>query len=164
MKLQRVQNCSARVVTRCPRFYHSLVSHYHSLNHCIGSLSDIALFVRYVHLPIKHFHPRNHHSYIHCSLLLDSPDGFDDHLMSELELFLVDALTLWNSLPVSVTSVGNIATFRRKLKTYLFKLIILSSTANQSNCLQLELLNNKLFNPFYFGTLPSLGLQRILSQ
>ena len=31
--------------------------------------------------------------------------------------FSVAALTLWNSLPVSVKSVGNITTFRHKLKT-----------------------------------------------
>ena len=36
--------------------------------------------------------------------------------------FSVAAPTLWNSLPVSVKSVGNIATFRHKLKTHLFKL------------------------------------------
>ena len=33
--------------------------------------------------------------------------------------FSVAAPTLWNSLPVSVKSVGNITTFRRKLKTCL---------------------------------------------
>ena len=35
---------------------------------------------------------------------------------------LVAAPTLWNSLPIGVKSVGNIATFRRKQKTHLFKL------------------------------------------
>ena len=64
-------------------------------NHCIGSLSDIALFSTSVQLPVKHFHPSNQHIYIHCSLLQDS----FDHLilinflfsvlrqMLELELF-----------------------------------------------------------------------------
>ena len=36
--------------------------------------------------------------------------------------FSVAAPTLWNSLPVSVKSVGNITTFCCKLKTHLFKL------------------------------------------
>ena len=36
--------------------------------------------------------------------------------------FSVAAPTLWNSLRVSVKSVGNITTFCRKLKTHLFKL------------------------------------------
>ena len=34
--------------------------------------------------------------------------------------FSVAAPTLWNSLPVSVKSEGNIVSFRRRLKTYLF--------------------------------------------
>ncbi|KAK2186343.1 hypothetical protein NP493_205g03025 [Ridgeia piscesae] len=34
--------------------------------------------------------------------------------------FSVAAPTLWNSLPVSVKSEGNIVSFRRCLKTYLF--------------------------------------------
>ena len=46
----------------------SLTQH-HFLNHCIGSLSDIALFLRSVQLPIKHFHPGNQHIYIYCSRL-----------------------------------------------------------------------------------------------
>ena len=93
MKLQCVQNCLARVVTRSPRFS---LTQYHFLNHCIGSMSDITLYLRSVQLPIKHFHPSNQHIYIHCSLLQDGPDSFD-HLiyflfpvlrqMSELELF-----------------------------------------------------------------------------
>ena len=103
---------------------------YHFLHHCIGSLSDIALFLRSVQLLIKHFHPSNQHIYIHCSLLQDSPDSFD-HLIPVYILFpvlnvgtrafSVAALTLWNSLPVSFKSVGNITTFRRRLKTHLFK-------------------------------------------
>ena len=58
------------------------------LNHCIGSLSDIALFLRSVQLPIKHFHPSKKHIYIHCSLLQDSPDSFD-HLILIYFLFPV---------------------------------------------------------------------------
>ena len=71
---------------------------YHFLNHCIGSLSDIALLLRSVQLPIKHFHQSYQRINFHCSHLQDSPYSFD-HLiviylvfavlrqMSELELF-----------------------------------------------------------------------------
>ena len=45
-------------------------------NHCIGSLCDIALFLRTVQLPIKPFQPNNLHIYIQCSLQQDSPDSF----------------------------------------------------------------------------------------
>ena len=38
-------------------------------------------------------------------------------------VFAVAAPTLWNSLPVSVRSVGNIATFCLHLKTFLFNLV-----------------------------------------
>ena len=53
------------------------LTHYHFLNHYIGSLPDIALFFRSVQLPINEFHPSNQHIYIHCALLQDSPDSFD---------------------------------------------------------------------------------------
>ena len=36
--------------------------------------------------------------------------------------FSIAAPTLWKSLPVSVKSIGNIATFRHKVNTHLFKL------------------------------------------
>ena len=127
LKLQRVHNCLAMVITIVS------LTQRHFLNHCIGSLSDIVLVVRSVQLLSKQFHPSNQHIYIHCSLLQDSPDSFDHttiinflfpvlRQLLELELFPVAAPTLWNSLPVSVKFVGNVATFRRKLKTHLFKL------------------------------------------
>ena len=64
------------------------LTQYHFLNHCIGSLSDIALFLTFVQLPIKHFHPNNQHTYIHRSLLQDSPGSFD-HL---IHLFFVPSV------------------------------------------------------------------------
>ena len=45
-------------------------------NHCIGSVCDIALFLRFVQLPIKPFQSNNLHIYIRCSLQQDSPDSF----------------------------------------------------------------------------------------
>ena len=76
MKCHRVQNCMVNVVTR---FLVSL-TRCHFLNHCIGSLSEIALFLRSAQFPIKHFHPSKLHIHIYCSLLQNSPDSFD-HLV-----------------------------------------------------------------------------------
>ena len=125
---------------------------YHFLNHCIGALPYIALFSRSAQLPIKHFHLSNQRIYIHCSLLQVSVKSFD-HLANSNLLFVpivkinvgtrafsIAVPTLWNSSPVSVKYVGNITTFCRKLKTCLNLRILHSSSAYQSNCLQLELL------------------------
>ena len=63
LNLQRVQNCLARVVTRSPRFSHSvpLLRSLHWL--------PVVLFLRSAQLPIKHFHLSNQHIHIHCSLM-----------------------------------------------------------------------------------------------
>ena len=64
LKLQCGQNCLAKLpdlfvyLTQC-----------NFLNSGFGSFSDIALFLRSVQLPIKHFHPSNQHICITCSLL-----------------------------------------------------------------------------------------------
>ena len=64
LKLQCGQNCLAKLpdllvyLTQC-----------NFLNSGFGSLSDIALFLRSVQLPIKHFHQSNQLIYIPCSLL-----------------------------------------------------------------------------------------------
>ena len=71
-KLQRVQNCLARVVTRSPRFSRSvpLLKSLHWLP------VQYRIFLRSVQLPIKPFQPNNLHIYIQCSLQQDSPDSF----------------------------------------------------------------------------------------
>jgi len=40
--------------------------------------------------------------------------------------FSVAGLTVWNSLPESVRSAETLASFKRKLKTYLFNISILT--------------------------------------
>ena len=119
LTLQHVQNCLARVVLGLLISLHQ----YHFINHCFGSLYNIALFLISPQLPIKHFHPSNQHIYIHCSLLQDSPDSFDHLILIyflfpcsvktnvRIRAFSVAAPTLWNSLPVSVKSVGNMTYF-----------------------------------------------------
>ena len=41
-------------------------------------------------------------------------------LLVGLVVLVIAAPTVWNSLPVSIKSEGNIVPFRRRLKTYLF--------------------------------------------
>ena len=87
LKLQRVQNYLAKVITRSPRFSHSapFLQSLHWLP-VTGSLSDIALFFKSVQLPLRHFHPTYHYFYTHCTLIQDSPDSID-HLILIYFLF-----------------------------------------------------------------------------
>ena len=107
-KLQYMQNCLARVITRSPHISHSLPLlkslHWLPVRYCI--IFKMCT-ITYQALSSKH-----QHIYIHCSLLQDSPDIFN-HLiliyflfpvlrqMSELELFqLMHRLCGTNSLLV----------------------------------------------------------------
>ena len=85
LKLQHVQNCLATVVSQSSHFSHSVLTQY-----CTCSLSDIALFLISVQLPIKHFHPSNQHIYIHCLLL--QPSQCSDHLILIYLMFPVVSL------------------------------------------------------------------------
>ena len=117
LKLQRVQTCLARVVTRSPRFSHSEPV-FKSL-HWVFKICTIS----YQALSSKQ------PAYLHSLLtparqprVLRSSNYNKKNFpvlrqMSQLELFSITAPNLWNSLPVRVESVGNITTFRRKLKT-----------------------------------------------
>ena len=152
-----MQNCLARVVTQSCCFPHSvpLLRSLHS---------------RSAQSPVKYFHPSNQHIHIYCSLLprqlrSSNSNRFVPTVKTNVRTRAVSvaAPTLWNSLPVSVKSVGNIATFCHQLKTTCLNLLILhSSPAYQSNCLVLELLiDYELLNSFCFGALPSLRFPRI---
>ena len=68
-KLQRVQNCLARVVTRSPRFSRSvpLLKSLHWLPVRYRIIFKICTIT---------FQPNNLHIYIQCSLQQDSPDSF----------------------------------------------------------------------------------------
>ena len=111
LKLQRVQTCLARVVTRSPRFSHPLPLlkslHWFPVRyHIIFKICTIT----YQALLSKH------PAYLHLLLTPSVKTNV------ETRAFSVAAPTLWNPLPVGVKSVGNITTFRRKLKTHLLKL------------------------------------------
>ena len=118
-KLQLVQNCMAMVGTRSPRFSRSvpLLRSLHWLPVRYRIIVKICAII-YQALSTKQS------EYLH---LLRSSGS---HLLSVPRVktnagtrsFSVAAPTLWNSLPDSVKSARHLASFRRNLKTYLFKM------------------------------------------
>ena len=89
------------------------------LNHCTGSLSDTALCLRSAHT-ITYQALSSKQVYLHLLLTSarDSPDSFSHLILIYFSFFLsCCTVTLWNSLSANVKSVGNITTFRHKLKT-----------------------------------------------
>jgi len=128
-KLQRVQNCLARVVTRSPRFSRSvpLLKSLHWLPVRYRIIFKICT-IAYQALSFKQ--PAYLHSMLtparnprqlrstSCNLL------FIPRVKTNAgtRAFSVAAPTLWNSLPASVKLEGNIVSFRRRLKTYLFNI------------------------------------------
>ena len=117
LKLQRVHNCLAKVVTRSPHFTPSLPQ----IIFKICTITYPALrskqpaYLHSLHNPARQ--PRQLQS--SNSNLLFVPSVKTN---VRTRAFSVAAPTLWNSLPVSVKYVGNITTFRCKPKTHLFKL------------------------------------------
>ena len=129
LKLQHVQNCLTRVVTRSPCFYHSLPL-FKSLRWLHVQYRIIFKICTITYQALSSKQP----AYLYSLL---TPARQPRHLRSSnsnlffvpivktnvrITAFSVAAPALWNSLLFSVKSVGNIATFRRKLKTRLFKL------------------------------------------
>ena len=80
MKFQHVQNCLSRVVTKLPRFSHSVP--------LLKSLHWLPIRHRIIFkiCTIKHFHPGNRHIYIRCSLPQERLGSFD-HLLRIYFLF-----------------------------------------------------------------------------
>ena len=129
LKLQHVQNCLARVVTRSPRFSHSIPL-LKSLHWLLFQYRTILKICKITYQALTSKQP----AYLH-SLLTPARQPRQLRSSNSNLLFVpivttnvgnrdfpVATPTLWNSLPVSVKSVGNITTFCRKLKTHLFKL------------------------------------------
>ena len=128
-KLQRVQNCLARVVTRSPRFTPSkpLLKSLHWLPVQYRIMFKMCT-ITYQALSSKQ------PSYLHTLLTpirkpIQLRSSTSDLLFVPkvntnmgTRAFAVGAPTLWNMLPSSVKSVENIAKFRRHLKTYLYNL------------------------------------------
>ena len=124
-----MHNCLARVVTQSPHFSHSLplLKSVHWPPVQYGIIFKICT-VTYQALSSKQ--PAYLHSLLTLARQPRQLRSSDSNLLFVLSVktnvgtkaFSVAAPTLWNSLPVSVKSVGNIATFCRKLKAHLFKL------------------------------------------
>ena len=125
-KLQRVFNCLARVVTKSPPFTRSVP--------LLRSLHWLCVKYR-VHFKICLLTYRALHeeqpvclrSLIATSLPSRSPRSKEESLCPSLGsgptlaqgAFSSCAVSLWNNLPLSVRSATSVATFRRRLKTYL---------------------------------------------
>ena len=126
-RLQRVQNCLARVVTRSPRFsssvpllksLHWLPVHYRIIfKICTISYQALACkqptYLNSVLTPARN--SRELRSTSSNPLYIPRVKT-----KAGTRAFSVAAPTMWNSLPVSVKSEGNIVSYRRRLKTYLF--------------------------------------------
>ena len=126
-KLQRVQNCLARVVTRSPLFsrsvpllksLHWLPVHYRIIFKIYTIAYQALSSTQSAYLNSMLTPARN-------STQLRSTSSNPLYIPrvktnAGTRAFSVAAPTVWNSLPASVKSEGNIVSFRRRLKTYLF--------------------------------------------
>ena len=132
-KLQCVQNCLARVVLKAPRFspslpllkqLHWLPVNYSSISNC--PLLHIAL-LQYV---IDFCQPPYLASLLHFSNI---PRQLRSSTSQQLSIprtklnkgkraFSVAAPIIWNELPTTLKSCERLASFRKNLKTYVFKI------------------------------------------
>ena len=121
-KLQRVQNCLARVVIRSPRSSRSVP--------LLKSLHWLPVRCRIIFKICTNKQPAYLHSMFTPARQPRQLRSSGSSLLSVSRVktnagtraLSVAAPTLWNSLPDSVKSARNIASFRRNLKTYLFKM------------------------------------------
>ena len=128
-KLQRVQNCLARVVLRAPRFSPSLPLlkqlHWLPVNYRIKfKLSTLTYRALAIHQPpylasLLHFSnvPRQLRSSTSQQLSIPRTK-----LNLGKRAFSVAAPIIWNELPTTLKSCESLASFRKNLKTYLFKI------------------------------------------
>ena len=128
-KLQRVQNCLARVVLRAPRFSPSLPLlkqlHWLPVNYRIKfKLSTLIYRALAIHQPpylasLLHFSnvPRQLRSSTSQQLSIPRTK-----LNLGKRAFSVAAPIIWNELPTTLKSCESLASFRKNLKTYLFNI------------------------------------------
>ena len=128
-KMQRVQNCLARVVLRAPRFSPSLPLlkqlHWLPANYRIKfKLSTLTYRALAIHQPaylasVLHFSniPRQHRASTSQQLSIHKTK-----LNLGKRAFSVAAPIVWNELPTTLKSCESLASFRKHLKTYLFKI------------------------------------------
>ena len=128
-KLQRVQNCLARVVLRAPRFSPSLPLlkqlHWLPVNYRIKfKLSTLTYRALAIHQPpylasLLHFSNVPRQLTSSTSQQLSIPRT---KLNLGKRAFSVAAPIIWNELPTTLKSCESLASFRKNLKTYLFKI------------------------------------------
>ena len=128
-KLQRVQNCLARVILRAPRFSASLPLlkqlHWLPVNYRIKfKLCTLTFRALAIHQPpylasLLHFSniPRQLRSSTSQQLSIPRTK-----LNLGKRAFSVAAPIIWNELPTTLKSCESLASFRKNLKTYLFKI------------------------------------------
>ena len=128
-KLQRVQNCIARVILRAPRFSPSLPLlkqlHWFQVNDIIKfKLSTLTYRALAIHQPpylasLLHFsnNPRQLRSSTSQQLSIPRTK-----LNLDKRAFSVAALIISNELPTTLKFCESLASFRKHLKTYLFKI------------------------------------------
>ena len=127
--LPRVQNCLARVVLRAPRFSPSLslLKHLHWLpvNYNIQfKLSILTYRALAIHQPpylasLLHFSNTHRQLRSSTSQQLSIPGT---KLKLDKHAFSVAAPIIWNELPTTLKSCESLTSFRKNLKTYLFKI------------------------------------------
>ena len=128
-KLQSLQNCLARVVLRAPHFSSSLPLlkqlHWLPVDYRIKfKLSTLTYRVLAIHQPpylasLLHFSnvPRQLGSSTSQQLSIPRTK-----LNLGTRAFSVAAPIIWNELPTTLKSCESLASFRKNLKTYLFKI------------------------------------------
>ena len=128
-KLQRVQNCLARVVLRAPRFSPSLPLlkqlHWLPVNYRIQfKLSTLTYRALAIHQP-PYLASLLHFSNIPRQLRSSTSEQLSiprTKLNLGKRAFSVAAPIIWNELPTTLKSCESLASFRKNLKTYLFKI------------------------------------------
>ena len=128
-KLQRLQNCLARVVLRAPRFPPSLPLlkqlHWLPVNYRIKfKLSTLTYRALAIYQPpylasLLHFSNVPRQLRLSTSQQLSIPRT---KLNLGKRAFSVTAPIIWNELPTTLKSCESLASFRKNLKTYLFKI------------------------------------------
>ena len=121
-KLQRVQNCLARVVTRSPRFSRS-VPLLKSLHWLPVHYRIIFKICTIAYQALSSTQPAYNSSKKFPTATLNQCNPLYIPRVKTnagTRAFSVATPAVWNSLPASVKSKGNIVSFRRRLKTYLF--------------------------------------------
>ena len=118
-RLQRIQNCLSRVVTKAPRFSRSVP--------ILKRLHWISVKLRRIHFKICAITFRTLLVWPKCSKYLRSTNS-NRFVVPRMKTktgsraFFISGPALWNALPVPLRNAKTILTFRKLLKSQLFDL------------------------------------------